>query len=142
MTDAEVAQRKLASIDRCLERIEDVRGEGGAHMRPVDREDILAVNLQRAAQAAIDLAQHIAASEGFGVSDTLAGAFTRLESHGVISHELAERLRRMAGFRNIAVHDYEQLDPAILEAIATHHLDDLRDFAAAVLDRYGEALGA
>lgn len=136
MTKADIAARKLATIDRCLARIEDVRSPAQSGLRDIDRDDIVALNLQRAAQAAIDLAQHVAATEGFGTGDTLAEAFTRLERHGIIAPELADRLRRMAGFRNIAVHDYETLDPAIVEAIAAHHLDDLRAFAAAVVDRY------
>jgi len=35
----------------------------------------------------------------------------------------------------LSVHPYEALDPVIVEAIVTRHLDDLRGFAAAVLAR-------
>jgi uncharacterized protein YutE (UPF0331/DUF86 family) len=49
---------------------------------------------------------------------------------------LAERLRRMVGFRNIAVHDYQTLDPRVVEAIVSRHLGDLRDFAARLVQRF------
>ncbi|MFN2428202.1 MAG: DUF86 domain-containing protein [Candidatus Binatia bacterium] len=57
---------------------------------------------------------------------------TILEQHGVVGPDLADRLRRLSGFRNIAVHDYQTLDPAILEAIVASRLTDLEEFAEAV----------
>jgi len=54
-----------------------------------------------------------------------------------IDEELAGRLRRMVGFRNIAVHQYQALDPTILLAIADKHLGDLHIYAARVLDHLG-----
>jgi uncharacterized protein YutE (UPF0331/DUF86 family) len=95
------------------------------------------LNLQRAVQAAIDMAAHIVASEGYGLPDSVAAAFSMLEAHGVIDAELSDRLRRMAGFRNIAIHNYQALDPAIVEAIVTRHLDDLRQFCTRVVQRFG-----
>lgn len=46
---------------------------------------------------------------------------------------------RSVGFRNIAVHAYEKLDPAIVEAIVENDLDDLRRFVRIVLTRFGTA---
>jgi uncharacterized protein YutE (UPF0331/DUF86 family) len=39
----------------------------------------------------------------------------------------------MVGFRNVAVHDYQAVDPAIVESIVEHHLDDLRELGAQVI---------
>ena len=63
--------------------------------------------------------------------------FSLLEQHGVLEASLAGRLRKMVGFRNLAIHDYQTIDPAILESIVTTRLDDLRTFAAAVAERFG-----
>lgn len=137
MVERDVVLAKVATIDRALHRIADVRGERGAALRPIDVQDITALNLTRAAQAAIDLASQVVATEGFGLPPDLAGAFALLEQHGVISAERAARMRKMVGFRNVAVHQYDGLDPAIMEAICTRHLDDLRGFAADVIDAFG-----
>ena len=136
MIERDVVLAKVSVIDRCIARILDVRGERGRALSPLDLEDIVAVNLQRAAQAAIDLAAHVVAAEGYGLPTGLAEAFTLLEKNRVIDADLAGRLRKMVGFRNIAVHQYETLDPAILEAIVTRHLSDLRDFGAVIVTRY------
>jgi uncharacterized protein YutE (UPF0331/DUF86 family) len=37
---------------------------------------------------------------------------------------------RMVGFRNLAVHQYQQLDIAIVRAVIEKSLDDLLEFSA------------
>jgi len=137
MIDRDRLLAKIATIDRCLARIADVRGERRKDLLPVDAEDIASLNLQRAIQAAVDLATHIVSSEGYGTPDSTAGVFVLLEQRGVIDADLATRLRRMVGFRNIAVHEYQTLDPAILESILERHLGDLRTLANRVIERFG-----
>jgi uncharacterized protein YutE (UPF0331/DUF86 family) len=61
------------------------------------------------------------------------GPLRLLQSRGLIEPELAERLRRMVGFRNIAVHDYQTIDPRIIEAIVAGPVDDLRTFASTIV---------
>jgi uncharacterized protein YutE (UPF0331/DUF86 family) len=137
VVDRDVVLAKVAAIDGCLERIAQARGERRAVLLPDEVDDIVILNLQRAVQAAIDLAAHVVASEGYGLPDSLAGVFTLLEGQGVIDAELAQRMRRMVGFRNVAIHEYQALDPALVEAIVTLRLDDLRELSAHVIDRYG-----
>jgi uncharacterized protein YutE (UPF0331/DUF86 family) len=139
MVERDVVTAKIAVIDRCLARIAEVRGERRGQLSPVDVDDITALNLQRAVQSGIDLANHVVAAEGYGMPDSTAGAFTLLAERGVIDRELADRLRRMVGFRNIAIHDYKTIDPAILESIVEHHLGDLRALAQRVVARFGLA---
>jgi uncharacterized protein YutE (UPF0331/DUF86 family) len=129
MVERDVVLAKVATIDRCLRRIADVR--------EARKGDITVLNLQRATQATIDLAAHVVSTEGFGLPDSLGATFTLLEQRGLVDAELAIKLRKMVGFRNIAVHDYQTVDPAVVEAIVTGHLDDLRTFAARILTVFG-----
>jgi len=135
MVDRDVVLAKVATIDRCLRRIAEAR-EPERDLRPVDRQDIVELNLQRAVQADIDLAMHVVSTEGWGLPDKVAVAFSILEEEGVLPPDLAERLRKMVGFRNIAVHEYQEVDPAIVEAIVAKHLDDLRELSRIVLERF------
>lgn len=114
MVDHDTALAKIALIDRCLQRIPDVRGPRGATPLPIDVGDIVLINLQCALQAAIDLANHVVPSEEYGVPESVAASFSPLEQHRVIDAALAGRLRGMKGFRNIAMdfpHFFEP-DPA------------------------------
>lgn len=128
----DVLLAKLGSIQRCLHRIRSVTGGDASRVRELDTQEIVILNLQRAIQAALDLAAHVIAARGWGLPDTLKRHFTILGQEEVISPELARRLEAMAGFRNIAVHDYEALDPAVLERIVAERLGDIEEFAASV----------
>lgn len=136
MVDRDVVMAKVATIDRCLERIALTRGPRRTVLLPIEIEDLVVLNIQRAVQAAIDLASHVVATEGYGLPDSVAASFSLLERQGVLAPELARRLRGMVGFRNIAVHDYQSIDPRILESILARHLDDLRTFSARIVERF------
>lgn len=83
-----------------------------------------------AAEAAIDVAQHICAAEGWGPPDTNADCFRLLAAHGAIGHDSAGALARASGFRNVLVHDYVAVDDRIVVA----NLDDLSDFHSFAAD--------
>jgi uncharacterized protein YutE (UPF0331/DUF86 family) len=86
--------------------------------------------VQIAVEACIDIAYHVVAERGWTPPDAARGAFTTLAAHGMISAELAERLGRAAGLRNILVHEYVRVDIALLIAAVHSGLPDLRAFAA------------
>ncbi len=137
MVDREVVTGKIAVIEHCLDRITEVHGARRAELLPADVEDITLHNLQKAIQAAIDLANHVVTAEDYGPPDSQAAVFTLLEKRGIVDPALAVHLRKMVGFRNIAVHEYETVDPAIVEAIVQHHLGDLRAFSRRILEVFG-----
>ncbi|HKH46822.1 MAG TPA: DUF86 domain-containing protein [Thermoanaerobaculia bacterium] len=137
MIDRDRVLAKISTIDRCLARIAEVRGERRNDLLPVNVEDIASLNLQRAIQAAIDIAAHIVSSENYGTPDSTAGVFTLLQQRGIVDADLALRLKRMVGFRNIAVHEYQTVDPAILEALLQRHLGDLKALASQAIEHFG-----
>jgi uncharacterized protein YutE (UPF0331/DUF86 family) len=138
MVERDVVIAKAATIEKCLARVAEVRGRAPGALLPIDVEDIVVLNVTRAAQAAADLAAHVVAAEGYGLTDSLAAGFTLLEKQGILDAALALRMRAAMGFRNVAVHAYETVDPKIVEAIATHHVHDLRRFAAEMVERYAK----
>ncbi len=137
MVDRDLVLAKIEILERCLGRIESARNRSHAGLDALDVQDITVVNLQRAIQAMIDLGAHVVAREGLGVPDSLAASFRLLEEASIIDADLSLRMRRMTGFRNVVVHEYRRLDPAILEAIVRDRLGDLRAFAKLILVRFG-----
>ena len=133
MVDRDIVLAKVAAIQRCLMRINQVTALDSASLDNQDIEDIFVLNLQRAVQAAIDLGAHVLAVEGFEIPTTLREIFSMLERHGWISAQSSRQMQNMCGFRNIAVHDYQALSKPILKAILTEHLKDLEDFYAEIL---------
>jgi len=136
MPDRDVVLAKVATIQKCLERIREVTSLDPASLDDINRQDIFVLNLQRAIQASIDLASHIVASEGLGLPETVRDNFTLLRDKNVIDPETASKMEKMTGFRNIAIHDYQALNLDILKSILTGNLKDLENYYAAVLTRF------
>ncbi|WP_026960970.1 type VII toxin-antitoxin system HepT family RNase toxin [Alicyclobacillus herbarius] len=67
------------------------------------------------------------------MSQSSRQAFDILEQQGILSEELAVRLKSMGGFRNIAVHDYQRLSMEVVRSIISYHLDDFRAFCEIIL---------
>ncbi len=136
MIDQDVIFAKIANIQACLKRIQAVTHLDPDTLGNLDIQEIFVLNLQRAVQSAIDLTAHVIASEGLGLPASLREYFTMLEKAGVLTPSLTRKLEAMVGFRNIAVHAYQNLDTKMLKAILKDHLVDLEDFIRAVLDHY------
>lgn len=139
MPDKDVVFAKVASIQKCLRRIKEVTGLKPDSLDEMNKQDIFVLNLQRAVQAAIDLAAHIIASEGLGVPDTIKDNFAQLEQAEIISKDLSKKMQSMVGFRNIAIHDYQAINVEILKTILVKHLKDLEDFYAVILVHFNFA---
>ena len=136
MPDRDIVLAKSASVQKCLRRIREVTQLQPASLDEMNIQDIFVLNLQRAVQASIDLATHVVSSENLGLADSVKGNFELLEKAGIIDKELSGRMQSMVGFRNIAVHDYQQLDLNILKAILQMRLRDPEDFYAQILSHF------
>lgn len=129
----DVVVQKITSIDRCLASVRRyVAGDLGRLADPMVL-DAVVLNLQRACELAIDAACREVSRRGLGVPADSGDAFTILERDAVLSTTVAERMRRMVGFRNIAVHEYRKLDPAIVRTVVEHRLGDFEDLCRELL---------
>ena len=136
--DRLIVAHKLDSLRRCLNRVrERCPADVATLARDPDLQDIVVLNLSRAVQICVDLALHTLSGSGQPAPDTMGQAFDRLADAKRIPVDLAVRLKKAVGFRNIAVHNYSGIDWAIVHAIATLHLGDFEAFARAI-DRPGD----
>lgn len=85
-------------------------------------------SLQLAAQAIVGIASHIVTADYHSRAQEYREVIAELGSVGVLEPEFAQRLAPLAGFRNIPVHDYLQVDPAIVHDILVNGRADLREF--------------
>ena len=126
----DVVLNKAAAIERCVERVREEYAGSAANLRDnITKQDSIILNLQRAAEAAIDLSMHLARVRRLGIPQESREGFELLAKSGMLPVALSEALKRMVGFRNVAVHDYRKLDLAVVEAIVQGHLDELLEFA-------------
>jgi uncharacterized protein YutE (UPF0331/DUF86 family) len=127
----DIVLNKAEIIERTLFRVKQTYARHAQDLaQAVDAQDVIVLNLQRACEAAIDLAMHIVRIKRLGLPKDSKSAFDLLSQAKEISPVLAGKLKKMVGFRNIAVHDYRELDWAILVSIVQSECDDLATFAA------------
>ncbi|MEE8587475.1 MAG: HepT-like ribonuclease domain-containing protein [Acidobacteriota bacterium] len=100
MTDPDLAFKKLALIETCVEELRTLsRPDQIPH--DIREERFVEHTLQMAIQAALDVASHIVSDERLGEPRTNCELFDLLERAGFVTPDLAESLRKMAGFRMI-----------------------------------------
>ena len=133
MTD-EVILAKAEIIERCLRRIaEEYAGQRENLHDNWTKQDSILLNLERTCQASIDLALRVIRMRRLGVPRESREAFDILRQHQILPVRLAESLAAMVGFRNIAIHNYRELDLAIVENILRERLADFRELVALAL---------
>lgn len=129
----DVILNKISIIERCIKRIHEEYANNPEHLKNFTKQDSIILNLQRACEASIDLAMHIVAEKKLGLPQTSRDAFTLLETEGIIPSSLSKKMQAMVGFRNIAVHDYQEINLLILQKIIENHLVDFMQFTKTIL---------
>ena len=88
--------------------------------------------LHLSVEACLDIGQHIIAQEGYRTPKDNRDTFHVLNEENIISDSLLTKVNNMAGFRNLIVHDYAQIDNKTVHEILQQHLQDFDAFAQAV----------
>jgi uncharacterized protein YutE (UPF0331/DUF86 family) len=99
-----------------------------AHRRWLDS---VKYNFIVAIECCVAVGQHICAVRGWGPPASNADSFRILAEHGVLDPDLAARMSRASGFRDVLVHEYVEVRDDLVVA----NLDrtgDIRGFVAAV----------
>ena len=120
----DVMLAKAAVIERSLRRVRQIHA-ADPELSDLMHLDALTLNVERACQAAIDLAMHVVAMKHLGMPQSQADAFRLLADADIMARELAQRMIGMCGFRNILVHQYQDLEVEALHQVATRRWQDL-----------------
>ena len=115
---------KAAIIERSLKRVLEIH-RSDPELATLVNLDALTLNVERACQAAIDLAMHVVAVEHLGMPQSQADAFRLLANANRLDRSLADRMIGMCGFRNVLIHQYQELEMDRLHDVASEHWRDL-----------------
>ena len=130
----DVLINKAATIERCVKRAqEEYNKDPATFATDYTRQDAAILNIQRACEAALDMGQHLIRKHKLGVPQSSRDVFTLLAAANLIQPELADNLKKMVGFRNIAVHEYQRLQLPITEHIILHRLGDFFCYVSALV---------
>ncbi len=133
MENKAVIINKMDSIQRCISRIQEEYENNPENLNDYRRMDGIVLNLQRACETVTDTAMYIISTRKLGIPQTKKEAFQILEENKLISKEMCDSMKKMIGFRNIAIHDYKEIDEMILQDVIENHLPELEEFMKQML---------
>ena len=134
MVDVNIVHTRIERIRKCVSRLKEIarRRTRTEFVHDADAIDIAEHNIQMAIQCVLDISNHILADLKAGIPDDHRKIFTMLASQKIMTPELSDRLARMAGLRNVLVHEYLDVDLDILYRAMTEELADFEEFIKAV----------
>lgn len=133
MTDIVVIENKISATRKYLKILEGYKKYPRKELeRDLNLKGALERYLYLVSQAAIDLAEAVISLKDLRKPTTLAESFHILNEEKIISDELAEKMVKMVGFRNVIAHDYEKVNYDIVYDILKNRLADIEDFLKAV----------
>ena len=131
MVDVDILRRRIDALLDYLARLQRFAGvERSKFIDDPDLHHLAERYLHLATESALDIANHLIADAGFEAPETYRDAFAILVRHGALDPQLGARLQSWAGFRNILVHAYLNIDHGIVWDTIIRDLGDLREFAA------------
>ena len=128
--------QKSARLERCVQRAREEHANAAQFLTDFTRQDAAILNVQRACELAIDMGNMVIAFEGWGLPASAREVFATLRQRAIIEADMSHALERMVGFRNIAVHEYQALDMAIVAAVIQRDIACLPQFAGQLLGHY------
>jgi len=130
----DVLLNKAATIERCVARaLEEYAADPDTFASNFTRQDAAILNIQRACEAALDMGHHVIRRHSLGMPQSARDVFDLLATAQWLEPSLAEAMKRMVGFRNVAVHQYQTLQLTITVNIIESHLDEFLAFSRQML---------
>jgi uncharacterized protein YutE (UPF0331/DUF86 family) len=101
--------------------------DSGRIKRAVER------GLQVSVEICLDIGRRIISQNGYEYPDSNRRVFEILAREGIVSPALLPALRKMAGFRNIVIHEYVRIDDVQVYGMLKSNVGDFEAFAAEIV---------
>ena len=129
----DVVIHKTESIQRCVKRAREEYAASTNFAQDFTHQDAAVLNVTRACEQAIDVANHLIRRDKLGIPKESRDSFDLLTASGYIAKDLATRLKRMVGFRNTVVHEYQEVNVQLVEEVVRHGLNDLVAYSRGII---------
>ncbi len=138
MIDPAVIERLIVQLEEYLRDLDEIKSQ--YRLSDYSENKIVRRYTERtlhiAIEACLDLANHIISYNCLREPLDNKDCFQVLMENGIIPKDLADRLKRMAQFRNVVVHDYIRIKPEIVYAIVQKNIPDIVSFAKTIEKEY------
>jgi uncharacterized protein YutE (UPF0331/DUF86 family) len=134
LVDSALVLRKISELEiyqKQMKEFSDIALE--AYKANWKTQRIVERTLQMMIETCVDIANHIVSDRGMRSPTSYADTFKVLFENNVIDSGLLIIMGKMAKFRNVVVHQYEEVDSEIVIIILKKHLGVFDRFKDAVL---------
>lgn len=134
MVDKPLILRKLAELDQYLRQVKEyARISVEEYQSSWKTQRVIERTLQMMIETCVDIAGHIISDNAFRIPSSYSDTFKVLYENGVLPTTLLAKMEKMAKFRNVVVHHYDNIDAEIVVEILKRDLDDFRGFQKAII---------
>lgn len=134
MVNIGLVNKKLKKLEKYIKNLRKHQGVTKAELENnMDKMWAVERGLQLSIQIILDLGNHIISDEGISV-DNYSEIFAELAKLDIIPEDYAARIKGMAGFRNVLVHEYAEVDLEIILDVLNNNLADFKRFASFIRD--------
>ena len=134
MVDRYIVQARIAKIREYVALLRKIRRQ--ANKASFVKDPLIYGNaeryLQLAIQCVLDVSNHVVADMRLNLPSDNRELFEMLAKHKVISTALSKKLTAMAGFRNVLVHEYLEIDRHRVYNALENELGDFERFIRAI----------
>lgn len=113
--DTEIVVRKLGNIKKYLSQLQKkAKLSESDYVESFEQQLVVERLLHLLIESAVDINSHVVVGSGQPPPDTYRDSFLLLGKLGIVPTSLAQKLAPAAGLRNRLVHDYDDIDVAIV----------------------------
>lgn len=142
MVDEALILRKLSQLDVYKSQLATYRQTSSEQYRADWKtQRVVERTLQLMIELCTDIANHIISDERLPVPTSYANAYEVLNQAGRLSDDLTKTMVQIAKFRNILVHQYTEIDAAIVVEILHNRLEDFARFRDELIGALREPRG-
>ena len=134
MVDRAIVLRKISELEeyqRQIREFSEITHQD--YKADWKTQRIVERTLQMMIETCVDIANHIVSDRGMRSPTSYADIFKVLAENKIIESELFVVMEKMTKFRNIIVHQYEEIDAEIVVLILKKHLGDFEKFKDTIL---------
>lgn len=137
--DRRIVDRHLLALREAVRELQRHAGVTPNELRAdTDRRWAIERGLQVCTQNALDIAAHLCATAGRD-SSTYRSSLDCLVKVGVLPADFGDSFSSIAGFRNVLVHNYLDIDLDAVAGMLGEHLADFETFASHIEAWCGKA---
>jgi uncharacterized protein YutE (UPF0331/DUF86 family) len=133
MLDKDRILAKIDELDAYLGELKQIAPSGYDEYQQIEKKRSCERLLQLCIECVIDVCKLIVVQLRLGLPSEENDLFAKLEDKGLLSHQVAEVVRQMRGFRNILIHEYAAIDDELVYTYVNARLGDFESFKKEIL---------